>query len=82
MANADFPTVDPSDRIFINQSLCSYYWLLPLTSKKLHRKGKIFGWYVLKRTIKIKLQENSVPIYTSHMMDFRKHFPDIELENM
>ena len=62
MANGDLPTVDLPDRVFINQSLCSYYWLLWVTRKKLYSKGKILGWYVLKRTVKNKLQENSAPL--------------------
>ena len=35
--------------------------LLTLVSKQetLHSKGKIFGCYVSKRSLKIKLQENS-----------------------
>ena len=31
-------------KIFVNQSLCSYYPSLWSTSKKLHGKGRIFGW--------------------------------------
>ena len=61
-------------RIFVNQSLCSYYRFLRTTSKKLRDKGTIFGWYVSNWSIKIKLQENSPPIYISNMEDIKKAF--------
>ena len=64
--------------IFINQNLCSYYHLLWSTSKKLHGKGRIFGCYVSNGSIKIKLQENSRPLYISYKEDFKKYFPDVD----
>ena len=51
--NLDLPE---RSKIFGNQSLCSYYSLVWSTSKKLHGKGRIFGWYVLNVSVKIKLQ--------------------------
>ena len=57
MANGDLPTVDLPDRVFINQSLCSYYWLLWVTRKKVYSKGKILGWYVLKKAVKISYKK-------------------------
>ena len=54
--NLDLPE---GSKIFTNQSLCFYYHLLWSTSKKLHGKGRIFGWYASNESIKIKLQENS-----------------------
>ena len=65
-------------RIFVNQNLCSYYRFLCTANKKLHGKGKIFGWYVSDWSIKIKLQENSRPIYISHMEDIKKYFHDVD----
>ena len=69
-------------KIFINQSLCSYYRLLWSKSKKLHGKGRIFGWYASNGSIKIKLQENSQPLYISHIEDFKKHFPDVGFHSL
>ena len=69
-------------RIFINQSLCSYYRFPWSTSKKLRGKGRIFGWNVLNRSIKIKLQEHSRPLYISHMEDFKKYFPDVDFHSL
>ena len=52
------------------------------TSKKLHVKGRIFSWYVSNRSIEIKLQENSRPLYISHMEDFKKYFPDVDFHSL
>ena len=50
--NLDLPE---ESKILVNQSLCSYYCLLWATSKKLHGKGRIIGWYVSNGSIKIKV---------------------------
>ena len=50
-------------KVFVNQSLSSYYCLLWSKSKKLLWKCKIFGWYVSKESVKIKIQEDIQPIY-------------------
>ena len=54
-------------KIFVNQSWCSYYRLLWSSSKKLHGRGIIFGWYVSNGSVKIKLHANSRPLYISPM---------------
>ena len=46
-------------KIFVSQSLCSYYRLLWSTSKKLYGTRRNFSWYVSNGSIKIKLWENS-----------------------
>ena len=62
--NLDLPK---GSKIFFNQSLCSHYRLLWSTSKKLHDKSSIFGWYISNGPIKTKLKENSRPLNISHM---------------
>ena len=69
-------------KIFVNQSLCSYYRLLWSTSKKPHGKGRIFGSYVSNGSVKIKLQKNSRPSFISHMEDFKKYFPDVDFHSL
>ena len=56
ITNLDLPE---GSKIFVKQNLCSCYRLLWSTSKKLHGKGRIFGWYLSNGSVKIKLQENS-----------------------
>ena len=67
-------------KIFVSQSLCSYYHLLWSTSKKLYGTCRNFGWYVSNGSIKIKLWENSWPLYVSYIEDFKKYFPDIDFQ--
>ena len=40
--------------IYINQSFCYYYSMWWSWSKKLHKTGRIYCWYVSGGTIKIK----------------------------
>ena len=77
--NLDLPE---RSNTFVNQSLCSYYRLLWSTSRKLHGKGRVFGWYVSNGSIKIKLQENRRPLYISHMEDFKKYFSDVDFHSL
>lgn len=66
-------------KIFVNQSLCSYYKMLWAKSKKLHTLGKINSFYVSNSTIKIRIQEGSEPISITHTADFEEHFPGVDL---
>ena len=66
-------------KIFINSSLCLYYKMLWSKSKKLLTIGKINSFYISKGTIRIKISENSSPLSITHVNDFGKHFPDIDL---
>ena len=67
------------NKLFINRSLCSYYKVLCSKSKKLHSLGKIFSFYFSGGTNKIKVSENSSLLSITHVHDFRKYFPDIDL---
>ena len=69
-------------KIVVNQILCLYYRLLWSTRQKLHGKGRIFGWYVSNRSIKIKLQEKSQPLYISYKEDFKNYFPDVNFHSL
>ena len=48
-------------------------------SKKLHSLGKIHGFFVSGGTIKIRVSENSFPLSLTHVDDFGKYFPDVDL---
>ena len=67
------------NKLFINRSLCPYYKVLWSKSKKLHSLGKIFSFYISGDTVKIKVSENSSPLSITHVDDFGKLFPDIDL---
>ena len=66
-------------KIFSNSSLCPYYKMLWSKSKKLPTLGKINSFYISNGTIRIKISENSSPLSITHVNDFGKHFPDIDL---
>ena len=68
-------------KIFINSSLCPYYKMLWSKSKKLLTLGKINSFYISNGTIRIKISENSSLLSITHVDDFGKHFPDIDLSS-
>ena len=76
MKEVDLPE---GTQVYINQSLCPYYKSLWSKSKKLRTLGKIHSFLISNSTIKLKLQENSVPVAITHNSDFQKYFPDVDL---
>ena len=68
-----------SNSIFINPSLCPYYRIFWSKSKRLLDLGKINNFYVSSGKIKIRIQENSKPLSITHVEDFKKYFPDVDL---
>ena len=48
-------------------------------SKKLLTLGKLNSFCISNGTITIKISENSSPLSITHVNDFGKHFPDIDL---
>ena len=76
MEDLDLPR---GTKIYINQSLCSYYRILWSKVKRLQNIGSIDNFYISIGTIKIKVTENSSPITITHLDDFKIHFPDIDL---
>ena len=76
MEDLDLPR---GTKIYINQSLCSYYRILWLKAKRLQNIGSIDNFYISSGTIKIKVTENSSPITITHLDDFQIDFPDIDL---
>ena len=65
-------------RLFVNQSLCSYYRVLWSRSKKLLSMGKINNFHISNGTIKIKIQEGT-PLSITRNADFEKYFPGVDL---
>ena len=68
-----------NSKLFINRSLCPYYKMLWSKSKKLHSVSKIYSFFISGDTIKIRVNENSLPLSITHVDDFGKHFPDVDL---
>ena len=67
------------NKLFINKNLYAYYKVSRSKTKKLHSLGKINSFFISGGTIKIKVKENSLPLSITHVDDFGKYFPDIDL---
>ena len=68
-----------NSKLFINKSLCPYYKMLWSKSKKLHSLSKIHSFFISGNTIKIRINESSSPLSKTHVDNFGKHFPDVDL---
>ena len=68
-----------SNKLFINISLCPHYKVLRSKSKKLHSHVKIHGFFTCGDTIKIKINENSVPLSVTQVGNSRNYFLDVDL---
>ena len=68
-----------NNKLFINRNLCPYYKMLWSESKKLHNLSKIHSFFISGDTIKFKVNKNSSPLSITHVDDFGKHFPDVDL---
>ena len=76
MEELDLPA---GTKIFINQSLCSYYKVLWSKSERLRDLNEIHSFYISNNGIKIRIHKNSKPIIITHVADLEKHFPGIDL---
>ena len=76
MEDVDLPG---ENKLFINKNLCPYYKVIWSKSKMLHSLGKINSFFISGDTIKIKVNENSLPLSVTHIDDFGKYFPNIDL---
>ena len=76
MEDLDLPR---GTKIYINQSLCPYYWVLLSKPKRLQNIGSIDNFYISSGSSNIKVTENSSPIPITHLDDFKIHFPGIDL---
>ena len=76
MEYVDLPS---QNKLFINNNFCSNYKALWSKSKKLQTLGKINSFFISDNTITIKISENCLPLSITHVDDFRKDFPNIDL---
>ena len=76
MEDIDLPG---QNKLFINKSLCPYYNMIWAKSKKLHSLAKFHSFFISGDTIKIRDNENSSPLSLTHVADFGKYFPDVDL---
>ena len=79
----DLKDLDASDldlaagkKLYINDSLCLYYRELWNKVKKLWKKKKIFSYFTVSGTVRIRLQEKGPYIIITHVDDLKELFPD------
>ena len=89
----ELQNVDPSEfdfpegtAIFIIKSFCSYYKMLWNKCKKLLGKKNIYihVFYLIFRTngkIRYSIRENGSVHTITHIADFKKNFPDIDIND-
>ena len=67
------------NNVFINHSLCPYCRVVWSKSKVLLNMGKINKSVVSNGVVKVKISEIIAPLLITHVDDFAKYFPDIDL---
>ena len=66
-------------KLYLNESLCPYYRILWSKSKALFTMGKIHSYFISNGSVKIRLQEKGPSIPITHIADFEKYFPGVDL---
>ena len=61
--------------LFVNDSLCSHYRWLWSSCKKLNMSNKIYGFYTVNGTIKVKHHEGDLHVPITHKEDLKKLVP-------
>ena len=82
-AKNDLKDLDATDldlpagtKLYINGSLCPYYRRLWNEANKLWNKKKIFSYFTVSGTVRIRLQEKGPYIIITHIDDLKELFPD------
>ena len=75
----DFPE---NTKIFINETLCPYDKGIWSKCKKLSDIQKIHQFYTIGGLIRVTLEETSPSKIITHVVNLKKLFPDIDIENL
>ena len=85
----ELKNIDPSEfnfpegtAIFINESLCSCYKMLWNKCKKLWEKKLIYTYFTSNGNIRYRIRENGNVNTVTHITDFKKNFPDIDINDL
>ena len=70
--NLDLPA---GTKLYMNDSLCPYYRGLWNEAKKLQSRKKIFSYFTVSGTVRIRLQEKGPYSIITHMDDLKELFP-------
>ena len=75
----DFPE---DTAIFINKSLSSYYKMRWNKCKKLWKKKLIYTYFTSNGNTRYRIKENGNVHTVTHITDFKKNFPDIDINDL
>ena len=85
----ELKSLDPTDlnfpdntKIFINESLCPYYRGIWNKCEKLRTIQKTHQLYTISGLIRAKLEETGPSKTITHMIDLKKLFSDMGIENL
>ena len=68
-------------KVFVNESLCPYYWRLWNKCKKLRDKQKIHQHYTTNALIRSRIEESGQRKIITDMIDLQKLLPDIDIDS-
>ena len=63
-------------KLYINESLCPYYRGLWNQCKKLWNRRKLFSFFTVNGSVRVKLQENGSYNIITHIDDLKEIFPE------
>ena len=69
-------------KIFVDESLCPYYWGIWNKCKKLRDKQKVHQYYTINSLIRSRIEKSGQVKIITHMIDLQNLFPDIEIDSL
>ena len=69
-------------KIYVSESLCSYYRGIWSKCKKLRDKQKVHQYYAINGLIYLQIEESGQAKIITHMTDLQNLFPDIEIDSL
>ena len=69
-------------KIFINESLCPYNRRIWNKCKKLRKKQKVYQYYTINWSFRLRIEESGQAKTIIHMVDPQNFFPDIDIDSL
>ena len=69
-------------KIFVNESLCPYYWGICNKCKKLRDKQKVHQYYTINGLIRLRIEESGQAKIITHTVDLHNLSPNIKIDSL
>ena len=69
-------------KIFVNESLCPYYWGIWNKCKKLRDKQKVHQYYTINGLIRLRIEESGQAKIITHIVDLHNLSPNIKIDSL